>query len=244
MSGHSKWSQIKRQKGAADIKKGAAFSKLANAITLVAKNGGDPGSNFGLRMAIEKARSANMPKENIERAIKRGMGELGGVEISEVIYEILGPLGVGIVVEAVTDNRNRTNSEIKILLGKLGGKLTSPGAVTYQFSRMGKLIVDTSSGNREDLELKIIDAGAEDFEEHGNTLAVYTKPNELEKVKRQLETADIEMKEASLVWEPKNLIKIDDPEVAAKILKIMEALENLDDVTSVSANFDIREDLL
>lgn len=243
MSGHSKWSQIKRQKGAADIKKGAAFSKLANAITIAAHNGGDPGSNFSLRMAIEKARAANMPKDNIERAVKRGTGELGGVVMEEVIYEAIGPGGIGLIVEAVTDNRNRTNSEIKNIFSKYNAKLASPGAVNYRFRLMGKLIINKSD-DLESQELALIDAGVEDFEEENDSMVCYTKPNELEKIKRNLDRQGILAEEASLIWEPNNIIKIDDPEVTAKILKIMESLEGLNDVTSVFSNFDIREDLL
>ncbi len=148
MSGHSKWSQIKRQKGAADVKRGAIFSKLTNAIIIAARSGGDPNANFALKMAIEKARSASMPKENIDRAIKRGTGELGGAKIEEILYEAIGPRGIGILIEAATDNRNRTNAEIKNILNTHGGKLTGSGAASYQFERMGKLLIDSADGNR------------------------------------------------------------------------------------------------
>jgi len=244
MSGHSKWSQIKRQKGLSDVKRGAIFSKLTNAIILAAKGGGDPNANFALRMAIEKAREANMPKENIQRAIKRGTGELGGVKIEEVLYEAVGPSGIGILIEAATDNRNRTNSEVKNVLSSSGGKLAGSGAVTYQFERMGKFLIDLTDKNREELELQVIDAGAEDFEEQGEMLAVYTKAHELEMVKEALESQGITVKDPSLIWEPKSLISITDKSEAAKILKLMENLENLDGVTAVYANFDIPEGLL
>lgn len=244
MSGHSKWSQIKRQKGAADVKRGAVFSKMANAIILATKNGSDPNANFSLKMAIEKARAANMPKENIERAVKRGTGELGGAEISEVLFEAIGPEGIGIIIEAATDNKNRTNSAIKNILSSYGGKLTRSGAVTYQFNRMGKLLIDLAGQDREALELKVIDAGADDFEEQQDALAVYTKPNELEMVKRALEKEGIVIKEPTLTWEPKNLIEISDKNQAQKILALMEAVDNLDDVTAVYANFDIPKELI
>lgn len=244
MSGHSKWSQIKRQKGAADIKRGAVFSKLTNAIILAAKNGGDPNANFALKMAIEKARAGSMPKENIERAIKRGTGEIAGAKIEEVLYEGIGPLGIGILIEAATDNRNRTNSEIKNILNSSGGKLTGSGAVTYQFERMGKFLIDLVGKNREELELQIIDAGASDFEEQGDVLSVYTKANELEMVKRALENQGIEIKEPGLTWEPKNMIDISSKGDADKILKLMEVLDNLDDVTAVYANFDIKDQVV
>lgn len=243
MSGHSKWSQIKRQKGAADVKRGAAFSKLTNAIIVAARSGGDPSSNFSLKMTIEKARAANMPKENIERAIKRGTGEIAGAQVEEVLYEALGPGGVGIIIEAATDNRNRTNSEIKNVLGKAGGKLASSGAITYQFERMGKLLIDLKDQNHEDLELKVIDAGAKDLEEIDNNLLVYTAPRELEKVKHALEQEGMVILEASLTWETKNLITISDDTVAQKILNLMEALDSLDDVTAIFANFNLSTSL-
>lgn len=172
MSGHSKWSQIKRQKGAADLKRGAIFSKLTNAIILAAKNGGDPEANFVLRMAIEKARAASMPKENIDRAVKRGTGELGGTKIEEILYEAIGPNSIGILIEAATDNRNRTNSTIKNIISSFGGKLAGSGAVTYQFERMGRLSIDLQGKDREKLELQVIDVGAIDFDEQGDILAV------------------------------------------------------------------------
>lgn len=240
MSGHSKWSQIKRQKGAADIKRGAVFSKLTNAIILAAKNGGDPNANFALKMAIEKARAASMPKENIDRAIKRGTGELGVAKIEEVLYEGIGPAGIGILIEAATDNRNRTNSEVKNILSSYGGKITGSGAVTYQFERMGKFLIDLGGKNREELELQVIDAGASDFEEQEDVLAIYTKPNELEIVKKAIESQGIEIKEPALTWEPKSTILISDKNEAQKILKLMEAIDSMDEVTAVYSNFDIK----
>lgn len=241
MSGHSKWSQIKRQKGAADSKRGVAFGKLANAIILAARSGGDPSTNFSLKMAVEKARTANMPKENIERAIKRGTGEISGAKIEEILYEAIGPEGTGIIISAVTDNRNRTNSEIKNILGKFGGKLASSGAISYQFNRMGKLLIDLAGQDRENLEMNVIDAGAQDFEEQGDVLAVYTKPNELEIVKRALEELNINIKEAALTWEPKSLTTISNQSKTEKILGLMEAIDNLADVTGAFSNFDIEE---
>jgi len=239
MSGHSKWSQIKRQKGAADVKRGAAFSKLSNAIIAAARTGGDPNTNFTLKMAVEKAKSANMPKENIERAIKRGSGETGGVQIQEALYEIIGPQNIGIIVEAITDNKNRTASEVKGVLNKGGAKLASSGAVTYQFNKMGKLLVETQEKDHEAIELAIIDAGAEDFEEQDDNLAVFTSVRELESVKKALEEQDLKIMEASVSWEPQNLITISDEASSGKIITLMEALENLDDVTAVYSNFDL-----
>ena len=244
MSGHSKWSQIKRQKGAADIKRGAVFSKLTNAIILAAKKGSDPASNFTLKMAIEKARSADMPKENIERAIKRGAGDEGGTQIVEVLYEAIGPAGIGIMIEAATDNKNRTTAGIKNILSTYGAKLASTGAVAYQFIKMGKLLIEIGGKDREEIELQIIDAGAEDFEDLTSEIAVYTKPNEQEIVKKALESQGLKIKEANLSWEPKSLTQVSDKRDASKILPLMDALENLEEITAVYANFDINEELI
>ena len=244
MSGHSKWSQIKRQKGAADIKRGAIFSHLTNAIILAARKGSDPGANFALKTAIENARAANMPKENIERAIKRGTGELAGAKVEEILYEAIGPAGTGILIEAATDNRNRTKAEIKNVLSASGGKLTGAGAVTYQFERMGRFLIDLSGKNQEELELQMIDAGAQDFEEQEDILAVFTKANELEKVKKAIEAQNIEIKEPALVWEPKTLINIADKTMLEKIIKLMEQLEGLEEVTAVYSNFNLPEEMI
>lgn len=244
MSGHSKWSQIKRQKGAADLKRGNIFSRLTNAIILAARNGGDPSANFQLKMAVEKAHTASMPKENIERAVKRGTGEIEGAKVEEILYEGIGPSGVGILIEAATDNRNRTNSEVKNALSSGSGKLTGSGAVAYQFERMGKFFIDLEGNDIEKLELNLIDTGVSDFEEQDGILSVYTKPNELEKVKKELEIQGIKIKNPFLTWEPKNMINISDKSDAEKILKLMEVLENLDDVTAIYSNFDIPREFL
>jgi YebC/PmpR family DNA-binding regulatory protein len=241
MSGHSKWSQIKRQKGAADVKRSANFSKLTNAIIVAAKNGGDPNTNFTLKMAVEKAKSENMPKDNIERAIKRGSGEGGGVAIEEAIYEIIAPHGVGIIVTVLTDNKNRTISEIKNIINRNGAKLANSGAVMYQFQKMGKILIDPAGKSIEDIELMTIDAGAEDFSEHDDLVAVYTKPNELEKAKKALEEQDLNIKEAQISYEPQNIIHIKGSD-AEQIIKLIETIDSLDDVNEVFANFDINDD--
>lgn len=238
MSGHSKWSQIKRQKGAADVKRSAIFGKLTNAIIVAARLGGDQNANFGLKIAVEKARAANMPKENIERAIKRGTGEIPGEKLEEVLYEAIGQGGTGIMVEAITGNKNRTTSEIKNLLSRYGGKLVNPGAVAYQFEKMGKILVETTGQNREELELSLIDIGALDFEEQDDSLAIYTKPQELAKIKKDLEKK-LTVKESGLSWEPKSLVAISDKAEAQKILTLMENLDSIDEVTGVYANFDL-----
>lgn len=244
MSGHSKWSQIKRQKGVADVKKSAVFGRLSNAIIIAAKSGGDPSTNFSLKMAIEKAKSENMPKENIDRAIKRGTGEIGGGGISEALYEIIAPGNIGIIIEAATDNKNRTTSEIKNAAGKFGAKLASSGAVTYQFNKLGKLIIDSGSFDNDEIELLAIDAGAQDFADEEDVLVVYTLPNELESVKKNLEASNINVKDATLTWEPKQSIDITEKDQVEKILTLMESLENLEDVVVLHANFSIKEELL
>lgn len=240
MSGHSKWSQIKRQKGAADVKRGANFSKLSNAIIVAAKNGGgDVAANFTLKMAVEKAKAANMPKDTIVRAIKRGTGEIAGAAIEETLYEIITTDNIGILVEATTDNKNRTTSEIKNTVLKNAGKLASSGAVAYQFKKMGKILIDDSGKDEEEIELIAIDAGAQDFVEEDTDLIVYTKPNELESTKKTLEAQGLGILEATLSWEPQNTIRIENSEKAEKIIKLMELLDELDDVHAVYANFEL-----
>lgn len=245
MSGHSKWSQIKRQKGAADVKRGALFSKLTVPIILAAKQGGgEPENNFQLKMAIEKARTANMPKENIERAIDRGLGKAGGAQIEEILYEAIGPAGISIIIEAATDNKNRTANEVKNALTKFSGKLTGSGAATYLFTRMGKLLIDLTDKNREEVEIMVIDSGAEDYEDQDDMMAVYTLPNQLEQVKKNLESQGLITKEAMLSWEPKTMVNIGDEAEAEKILNLMESLESLDDAVAVHANFNIPKELI
>jgi YebC/PmpR family DNA-binding regulatory protein len=245
MSGHSKWSTIKRAKGAADIKKSASFSRLANAIIVAAKNGGgNADSNYSLKMAIDKAKAGSMPKDNIDRAIKRGTGEIAGAVIEEALYEAIGPYGTGIIIEVATDNKNRITPEIKNTLNKFGAKFASSGAVSYQFTKLGKILVSLDGRNREEAELAAIDAGSEDFAEMGDVLAVLTKPNELDKVRKALEEQGFEIKEASLSWEPKETITIEDKEEAEKLIDLMNTLDELDDVTAVHANFEIKEELI
>jgi len=239
MSGHSKWSQIKRQKGAADVKRGASFSKLSNAIIVAAKNGGgDVNANFTLKMAVEKARQANMPKDTIDRAIKRGTGEIQGAAIEEAMYEVIAPGNIGILVEAATDNKNRITSELKNVLSKAGAKLASSGAVSYQFNKAGKLLVEVGEKDKEELELMLIDAGVEDFVEEDQEIAAFSKPNELESTKKNLEAQNLIIKEANLIYEPLNSIKLE-PVQAEKIVKLLENLENLDDVIAVYTNLDL-----
>lgn len=239
MAGHSKWSTIKRQKGANDAKRGQLFTKLGNAISIAAKNGGDPDMNPALAMAIEKAKAANMPNANIERSIKRGTGELGGAVIEEYLFEGYGPAGVGIIVEAASDNRNRTSSDVRTAFSKNGGNLAETGAVSFQFERKG--LIRVKAANDEETMLSVIEAGADDVQEGDGELNVYTDMKQLAAVRDALKAAGLEIIEASLVYEPNNLIEINDSETLKKLERLIEALDELEDVTETYANVDIAD---
>lgn len=241
MSGHSKWSTIKRQKGAKDAARGAVFTKLGNAIAIAARGGGDPETNFSLRLAIDKAKAANMPLSNIQRSIDRGSGKLGGEQIQEVMYEGYGPGGVAILVECATDNINRTLPEVRLAFSKHGGNLAEKGSVAFQFERKGMVRV---SSNGDELVLQAIDAGAQDVQDEGYESVIYTDLKELAQVRDNLQNAGVEVTEADLTYVPKNTVEVTDKETAGKIIRLMEALEELDDVTTTYTNFDIPEDLL
>lgn len=247
MSGHSKWAQIKRQKSVADIKRGQAFTKIANAITIAVRQGGgigEPEKNFRLRLTIEKARSINMPKENINRAIERGMGKgvFGGLE--EVVYEGFTPFGASIIVEAVTDNKQRTTSEIKNIFDKNGGTMATPGAVSYQFTQKGLITVKKNGKTLDDIFLMSADFGAEDVEEAGEEVIIYTKPEELAKIKDSFSKEGIAIVEAGLTRKPLTYVQISNKEQAGKVLSFIEKLENLDDVQKVYANFDVPDTII
>lgn len=241
MSGHSKWSTIKRQKGAKDAARGAIFTKLGNAIAIAARSGADPEMNFSLRLAIDKAKAANMPSANIQRSIDRGSGKLGGEQIQEVMYEGYGPGGVAILVECATDNINRTYPEVRTAFTKHGGNIAEKGAVAFQFDRKGSIRV---KGVGDELMLQAIDAGAEDVQEEEGESVIYTDPKELAKVRQNLQDAGLEIVEAELTFVPNNTIEITDKDTAGKIIRLMDALDELDDVTATHTNFDIPEDLL
>lgn len=241
MSGHSKWSTIKRQKGAKDAARGAVFTKLGNAIAIAARSGTDPDMNFALRLAIDKAKAANMPMANIQRSIDRGSGKLGGEQIQEVMYEGYGPEGVAILVECATDNINRTYPEVRLAFSKHGGNIAEKGAVAFQFDRKGIVRV---AGSGDDLVLTALDAGAEDVQEEGSESVIYTDPKELAKVRQNLQDSDVEILEAELSFVPNNTIEINDQETAGKVMRLMDALEDIDDVTATHVNFDIPEELL
>lgn len=241
MSGHSKWSTIKRKKEAEDKKRGASFTKLARAITVAVQEGGsdDPEGNFALRLAIDRARTANMPKDNIQRAIDRGAGKGGGGEsLKEVVYEGFGPQKVAIVVEVLTDNTNRAVSEIKKIFETRGGSLASPGSVSYLFEKKGLVVVE-KRGDFEEVMLKLIDLGAEEVEESEDAIEAYVRPEETAKFRNLVKKEGLEVKEAEIVMRPKNVILIEGKQAAEKILGLMEALDSHDDVQKVWANFDI-----
>jgi YebC/PmpR family DNA-binding regulatory protein len=243
MSGHSKWSTIKRQKEATDIKRGKVFSKLAKAITLAAREGADPEINFKLRLLIDKAKHSNMPKNNIDRAIAKASGGAGGDQLSEVVYEGFGPEGIAIIVEVVTDNRNRTRAEIKNLFEKGGGRLGSPGSVAYQFKPMGLVTVEKTDQPDEQI-LKIIDLGVEEVEETTDALEVYVQPQALVEIRKKLIENNFKILGAELIKQPKNEIQISDPGKVKKVLKFMNNLQGCEDVQRVFANFDIPEEML
>jgi YebC/PmpR family DNA-binding regulatory protein len=234
MSGHSKWSTIKRQKGAKDAARGAVFTKLGNAIAVAARGGADPEMNFNLRLAIDRAKAANMPNANIQRSVDRGSGKLGGEQIQEVMYEGYGPGGVAILVECATDNLNRTYPEVRLAFSKHGGNMAEKGAVAFQFDRKGVIRV---KGVGEDLLLQVLDAGAEDaIEEDGETV-VYTDPKDLAKVRTALQDAGLELTEAELTFVPNNTVNVEDEATLGKIMRLMDALDELDDVTNTHTNF-------
>jgi YebC/PmpR family DNA-binding regulatory protein len=241
MSGHSKWSTIKREKGAKDAVRGAVFTSLGNAIALAARAGTDPEMNFTLRMAIDKAKAANMPTTNIQRSVDRGSGKLGGDQIQEVMYEGYGPGGVAILVECATDNLNRTYPEVKLAFSKHGGNIAEKGAVAFQFDHKGMIRVSTKG---DDLLLQAIEAGAEDVQEEGEESVIYTSKNDLAKVRDTLKDAGIVITEAELTYVPNNTVGITDEATVGKVMRIMDMLDSLDDVTNTYVNFEIPEELL
>lgn len=237
MSGHSKWSTIKRQKGVADAKRGQAFTKLSNAITLAVRQGGgitDPESNFKLRLAIDKARSMNMPKDNIERAIERASGS-GKESFDEVLYEGFAPGGVALIVEAATDNKNRTTSEVKNLIEKNSGSMGNPGSVSYMFTRRGELIVQKNGKSADDVLVAALDAGLEDLEEEDDVFLLYTSPENLMSVKNILEAEGYTVENAELVYLPSTKIEVD-ADTYRKVEELTNKIEDHDDVQKVYTN--------
>lgn len=244
MSGHSKWATIKHKKGKEDAKRGKLFSKLSRAITVAAREGGgDPAMNIALANAVEKAKSYSMPKENIERAIQRGTGGAGGDAYEAIVYEGYGPGGVAIIVEVLTDNRNRSAAEVRNIFSKHGGSLAQPGAVAWMFERRGSLVVDATKYGEDDVMAAAIEAGADDVVQDGDQFEVLTQPADFAAVRDAIAAAGIEFEQAELTLVPKTTVKLDEGE-ARKTMKIVEALEDSDDVQEVYANFDIPEEIL
>lgn len=239
MSGHSKWSTIKREKGAKDAKRGAVFTKIGNQIAIAARSGVDPTMNSALALAIEKAKAANMPVANIQRAIDR-VSDKNAAVLEEITYEGMGPGGVGLIIETATDNKNRTFPEVRNALTKNGGRIADAGSVMFQFARKG---VITVAATGEDALLTVLDAGAEDAAEEDEEIVVYTDQKDLAKVRTAIIDADLEVTSAELQYVPNMQIEVTDTEVAEKIVKVLDALDDLDDVVNVHTNADIQVEL-
>jgi YebC/PmpR family DNA-binding regulatory protein len=243
MSGHSKWSSIKHKKGAADAKRGKLFSKLSRALIVAAREGGgDPAANLALANAIEKARSYSMPKDNIERAIARGSGADADADAFEqVVYEGYGPNGVAVIVEALTDNRNRTAAEVRAAFAKHDGNLGGSGSVAWLFERRSVILVDAEHADEDDLMLAAAEGGADDVEQDGSSFRVTAGPEALSSVREAIEQAGIEVESAELTMVPKTTVSLEDESAARKTLRLIDALEESDDVQEVYSNFDIPE---
>ena len=239
MAGHSKWKQIKRKKAVTDAKRGAAFTKLIKEITVSAKQGGgNPDGNARLRVAIEAARAANMPADNIDRAVKKGTGELDGVTYEEVIYEGYGPGGAAIFIEVTTDNANRTVAELRNILSKNGGNLGTSGSVAWMFDRRGQIYVDAARYDEDSVMEAALEAGAQDMTKEGDQYVVTTTPHDLHHVQEGLKAKTIAPESAEITMIPKSTVKIEGPD-ASRIVRLMETLEEHDDVAKVSSNFDV-----
>jgi YebC/PmpR family DNA-binding regulatory protein len=246
MSGHSKWSSIKHKKGAADKKRGQLFSKLSRALIVAAREGGpDPAANLALANAIEKARSYSMPKDNIDRAIARGSGADADADAFEqVLYEGYGPNGVAVIVEALTDNRNRTAADVRAAFTKHDGNLGTTGSVAWLFERRGVILVDADRADEDELTLAAAEGGAEDVEQDGSSFRVTAAPEDLTAVRAAIEAAGIDVDAAELTMVPKTTISLEDANAAKKTLRLMDTLEENDDVQEVYANFDIPEPVM
>lgn len=245
MSGHSKWATTKRHKAAIDAKRGKLFAVISKDLTIAAKNGGgDPEFNPRLRTCIGKAKAANMPADNVERAIKKGTGELPGVTYEELTYEGYGPNGIGIIVEVTTDNKNRSASEVRSTFTKHGGNLAGAGALQFNFQRCGQFLIDSSKTNEEQLMEVCIDAGAEDILDNKDHFEVRCPITEFDNVATALDKAGLSPDSSEIVYIPNNTAPVEDADAAKKILKMIDALEDLDDVQAVFSNFDIADGLL
>ena len=245
MSGHSKWSTIKRRKGAVDAKRGKIFTKLIKEIMVAARmGGGDIDGNPRLRSAVNAAKSENMPKDNIERAIKKGTGDIDGVVYDEILYEGYGPGGVAVLVETMTDNKNRTVADVRHFFAKNNGNLGESGCVAWMFDQRGVISVDAAGVDEEQLMELALEAGAEDVVDEEDSFQIYTAPEDFNSVVEQLEQGGIKMSEANILMVPKNTIEVTEEKTASNLLRLLECLEDHDDVQKVHANFDIPEELM
>jgi YebC/PmpR family DNA-binding regulatory protein len=245
MSGHSHWAGIRYKKAATDAKRGKTWSKLARALIVAAKaGGGDPASNLSLRYAIDKAKAANMPKDTIEKAIKKGTGEVGAVNFEEVLYEGYGPAGVAIMVEALTDNRNRTGPEIKRMFERHSGSLGTSGCVNWMFSKKGLITVSTENSDEDELLEIALGAGADDMENMGEVFEITCDTTAYEKLKETLKEKEIATEVAEISMVPQNTVPVNDPADAKKIVSLMESFEDHDDVQNTYANFDIPDEIM
>ena len=245
MSGHSKWASIKHKKGAADAKRGKIFTKLIREITVAARDGGgSTDSNPRLRLAIQKAKEANMPADNIERGVKKGTGELEGVNYENVSFEGYAIGGVAVIVEGLTDNRNRTTSDVRSIFTKRGGNMAGAGSVAFQFERKGTFLVKKSDAEEDSLLTVVLDSGAEDMTSDEDFFQIICMPQDFDKVRTALSNNDVKVESGELSMVPKNTVKVGDVESAKKILGLVEDLEDNDDVQNVYTNFDVSDDIL
>jgi len=243
MSGHSKWSTIKRKKGAADAQRGAVFTKLSREIIIAAKQGADPASNFKLRLAVQRAKAQNMPNDNIERAIAKGAGQGEGEQLDEITYEGYGPGGTAILVATLTDNRNRTVAEVRHRFSRSGGNLGETGSVGWQFEAKGIITIPVKDADADDIALQAIDAGADDVTVDDGVLEVQTEPVKLEAVRKTLESAGLEIENADFAMVPKTLIELDE-KTAHQAMRLLEGLEDLEDVQRVYSNADFSNEAI
>lgn len=247
MSGHSKWSKVKHQKGVTDAVKGKIFTKMANAIIIAVRQGGgnpDPESNFKLRMAMDKAHSANMPKDRIERAIERGAGKGEGSQIEETVYEAFGPSGVGMIILAATDSKSRTVAEVKNTLERNGGVLAATGAVSHMFKFVGQISVLKGDKSTDEIMEIALEAGAEDLEDAGDTIELYTVAHDVHKIKELLTGKKLNITGFELVYKPVIIITVNQKDKAEHLLKLLSLVEEIDDVQKVFSNFDMPEELM
>ncbi len=245
MAGHSKWANIKHRKGRQDKLRAKLFTKLGKELTIAAREGGgDPNFNPRLRLALDKAKAGNMPKDNIERAIKKGTGELEGVEYLEIRYEGYGPSGVAFIVDVVTDNKNRSASDVRSTFSKRGGNLGADGAVAWMFNRKGLISIVAEGVDEDELMMTALEAGAEDVKLEGEAFNVISEPNDFQSVVDQLTEAGYKYEEAEITFIPENKVEITDADMAKKIMGLYEALEDLEDVQEVYSNFDISDELM